>query len=556
MSAPTDIDRLVDGLQQHRAGRVDGAEAIYRQVLAENPRQGNALHLLGVLTLADGRLAECVGLLRRALGVRPDSQDTAQALSQAAAAAALLQLRAGAADEALWLAREATGCAPAVAEAWFAEGASLRALGQPMAAVAALQRAVRLDPRHAQAHLALGNAHGDVDEADLAATHLTEAIRLQPDLPEAHASLGFLLTGAGRLREAIAACDAAIALRPGFARAHWNRSFAHLLAGDFLPGWEDYEWRKRDARFAGDFPALPGREWTGEALTGKMLLVHAEQGLGDTIQFARYLPLLAARGARVVLACARPLITLLETVDGVAAAVDRAGRLPKYDLWVDQMSLPRLFATVIGSIPSPAGYLPGACAAPQSSAPLRVGLVWAGNPLHQNDRRRSIPSAALAPLFQVPGIDWVNLQVGARAGDFPDLPPPDGLTDFAATARVIATLDLVIAVDTSTAHLAGAMGRPVWLCLPAAPDWRWVLGRYDSPWYAAMRLFRQPFPGDWGSVIAQVRTALGRYRPRAIYDVASVASIDATAVATVPQIMSTTATLAGKPRMVERLVMS
>ncbi|MCW3476014.1 tetratricopeptide repeat protein [Limobrevibacterium gyesilva] len=618
-AAPTLVDRLVAALAAHRAGRIAEAGAGYRGVLDDDPAQPVALHLLGVLTLATGRAAEAVELLRRAMVERSNNEETRLALANALAAlgrhdeaiglyralladrpgnhAAMVNLAnalrdAGHAKEAIAICRQALATSPrlvpahvtlgsamlaagqvvpaigayrtavtlqpdfapaqigfalallrdnrvidalaaasravelqpGLAEAWFVRGAVERAMRRFEPAVASLRRAIAADPGHARAHLTLGNALLDRDDAAAAETHLRAAVALAPELPEAHASLGFLLAGAGRLDEAVAACDAAIRLRPEFAHAHWNRGCAHLLAGDFAPGWEDFEWRKRHDAFGHDFPALPGREWDGGPLEGRRLLVRAEQGLGDAIQFARYLPLLAAQGAVVLLACAPPLIALLQTLPGVAAVVAKDAALPPYDLWVDQMSLPRLIGTRLDSVPAPQGYL---AAAPERIAawePMRphrplVGLVWAGNPAHANDARRSMPTEALAPIVAVPGIDWMNLQIGGRGVELAirhRLPtPPPGLTDLAETAALVTTLDLVIAVDTAVAHLAGALGKPVWIMLPFAPDWRWMTGRSDSPWYASARLFRQDRPGDWAGVTARVATALtGRYGPR------------------------------------------
>jgi hypothetical protein len=331
-------------------------------------------------------------------------------------------------------------------------------------------------------------------------------------LAEAHASLGFVLTGLGRLGEAVAACDAAIALRPAFVQAHWNLAVAALLHGDFVRGFAEYEWRKRHDRFRRDFIDLPGPVWTGGDPEGRTILVHAEQGLGDTIQFARYLPLIAARGGRAVLACERPLIPLLASLPGVDV-VPKDAPLPRYDAWIDQMSLPHAFATRPDSILSPAGYLradPARVAAWRARLPpgRKVGVAWAGNPAHSNDRRRSLSGAALAPLLTLPGMHFVNLQVGAREGEagLPVLSP--ALTEYAETAAVVANLDLVVTVDTSVAHVAGALGVPCWVMLPHAPDWRWMLGRDDTPWYRSLRLFRQQQAGDWGGVIARVAAGL------------------------------------------------
>jgi tetratricopeptide (TPR) repeat protein len=624
---PTALDRLADALAEHRAGRRAPAEAGYRAALAADPEQPLAWHLLGRLLHEAGRDAEALPALRQALALHPDNAETRLALADATATnapqdaialyravlaarpghpAALVNLanalcRTGDAAAAIaacqaalelhpelaaahvtlgraWLtageshaaealaaATRAAAIAPGMAEAHFLRGVALAAHGRPQLAAEALLGCLARDPDHARAHLALANALIDQDRNGAAETHLRRAIALEPGLPEAHASLGFLLAAMGRLPEAIAACDAAIAARPGFVRAFWNKSVAQLLAGDFVQGWENYESRKRHDRFARDFSALPGREWQGETLEGHTLLVHAEQGLGDTIQFARYLPLLAARGARVVLACAAPLHGLLAPL---AETVPRDARLPPYDAWVDQMSLPRLFATQPHSIPAPCGYLR---AEPARSALWhadgtgrpRIGLVWSGNPAHHNDRRRSLPAAELAPLLAVPGIAWVSVQKGPRSGELARHGIADisaRLADFADTAGLLATLDLVIAVDTAVAHLAGALGRPCWVMLPHAPDWRWMTGRSDSPWYASHRLFRQDAPGDWRSVTARIGAELAGfaagYGARANSEVISMPSVPATPVTTMPHTMSTAATEAGNPLMVARLVMS
>jgi tetratricopeptide (TPR) repeat protein len=491
------------------SGDLAGAEAACRRALALAPSLPEAHLTLGSTLLAAGEVPGALAACRAAVALRP-----ASAAAHAGLAAALL--RADEADAALAAATHAIADAPGLAEAWFVRGAALRARGAFEAAVEALTLALELHPTHARAQLALGNAHLDLDRLACGEHHLRAALALDPRLLEAHASLGFLLAGCGRMAEAVAACEAAIRLRPDFARAHWNLSFALLLAGDFACGWEEYEWRKRHDRFARDFLTLPGREWQGEPLDGQTLLVHAEQGLGDTIQFARYLPLLAGRGAKVVLACAPPLLPLLRTMAGVTVA-PKGDPLPPYDVWVDQMSLPRLFGTMPETIPSPGGYLradPARIAAwpPGGATRPRVGIVWAGNPGHSNDARRSMPVEALAPILAVPGIEWTSLQVGPASAAittrFGIADHAAALTDFAATAALVAGLDLVIAVDTSTAHLAGAMGKAAWVMIPYAPDWRWMHGRDDSPWYASLRLFRQAAPGDWAGVAARVAAAL------------------------------------------------
>ncbi|MEO8714951.1 MAG: tetratricopeptide repeat protein, partial [Acetobacteraceae bacterium] len=425
-------------------------------------------------------------------------------------------LGAGTLPPALEAADAGLGEFPDEAELHFLRGTALNAMRRPDEAAASLARAVALDPGHARAWLNLGNACADLDRLEEAERHIRLACRLAPDLLEAHASLGFVLTSLGRLVEARAACATAIARAPECAQAHWNLATAALLEGDFATGFREYEWRKRHDRFRRDFIDLPGRVWNGETVDRLDVLVHAEQGLGDTIQLSRYLPLIAARGARVTLACEASLIPLLRRAPGLHAVVDNGARLPAYDLWIDQMSLPRVFDTMPDTIPAPGGWLvpdPVAVASIGASLPPgpRVGVVWAGNPNHSNDRRRSLPEWAVARLAEAFAAPLISLQLGPRAREaslhgFHEL--SDYLTDYAATAAAVAALDLVVCVDTSVAHVAGALGKPAWVMLPHAPDWRWMLGRDDTPWYRSLRLFRQPRPGDWASVIDRITEGL------------------------------------------------
>jgi len=459
----------------------------------------------GLLLLRAGQAVQAAELLASAVAALPEHEGARVNLVRAL-------LATGEPLRALEAADAALAALPNHAELHFARGTALNALGQPHAARDALRRAVALDPSHAPSQLNLGNACADLDDLEAAEHHIRAALHRDPTLVEAHASLGFALTSRGRLAEAIAACDAAIALRPDFVQAHWNLATAALLAGDFARGFAEYEWRKRHDRFRRDFVDLPGPVWTGDDPAGRTILVHAEQGLGDTIQFARYLPLIVARGGQAVLACERPLLPLLATVPSVLV-VAKDATLPRYDAWIDQMSLPHVFATRPDTISSASGYLladPALVARWRARLPhgRKLGLAWGGNPAHSNDQRRSLPPAAVARLLALGGGSVVNLQVGPRAGEagLPDLSP--FLTNYAETAALVANLDLVLTVDTSVAHVAGALGVPCWVMLPFAPDWRWMLGRDDTPWYASLRLFRQQRPGDWDGVIDAVAAAL------------------------------------------------
>jgi tetratricopeptide (TPR) repeat protein len=500
------VSALLGAIADQQAGRLGIAEEKLRGVLAHDPDEPSALFLLGSTLLALGRPAEAIQQLRESVAIRPHHREQRQALARA-----LLTLdRPG---EALDVLAPLAGHRMA-ADVQFLRGTALNSLGRPREAAAALQDATLAAPDHAEAHLNLGNALADLDDLVAAEAPMRRAIALRPDLAEAHASLGFLLTGRGDLPGAIAACERAIALRPDFALAHWNQGIAYLLGGQMAEGWDRYEWRKRRFPAAFDKPP-PGPQWQGEDLAGRRLLVLAEQGFGDTIQLCRYLPPLVAAGTQVILECAPALMGLLRCLPDITLIRPRGAR-PAYDFWVDQMSLPRLFGTTLETIPSPGAYLQAdwarqAAWAAARPAGLRVGLVWAGNPAHSNDRRRSAPAAALAPLLDAAPGAFVSLQVGPAAGDAAALGLADNaaaLTDFAETAALVAGLDLVITVDTAVAHLAGALGVPTWVMLPHAPDWRWLLHRADSPWYQSMRLFRQDRPGDWDGVIAQVASAL------------------------------------------------
>jgi tetratricopeptide (TPR) repeat protein len=575
---------IAAALEAERAGNFGDAERRYRAALADPASPPLAASRLGLLLLRGGRSAEAIAPLAAAAARRPEDASAhvnlagallaagrheearevartavllAPALAPAQATLAAARLAAGDAHGALAAADAALAMSPTHAEAWFTCGTALGALGDAEGAARAFETALDLAPDHARARLNLGNALASLDRQAEAEAALRQAIAADPTIPEAHASLGHLLAGMGRLDEAIAACDAAIALRPDFAQAYWNRSTARLLAGDFAGGWADYEWRRRHPSFAGDFSRSFAPAWRGEDIRGRTLLVEAEQGLGDTIQFARFAPLLRARGARVILAVAPTLRLLLEPL---AETADRDAP-PPHDVRVDQLSLPLLLGTTIETIP-PSPYLtaePAEVMAWRRTLPPRprVGLVWAGNPTHSNDRRRSLPEGALATLLgdaRLAHIGFVSLQRGAREGEY-DLPATlPGDADFSATGALVAALDHVVSIDSSVAHLAGALGVRVSLLLPAAPDWRWLLNRKDSPWYSGHWLHRQARPGEWAPVLASVADELARRYPNRAR--ISRASEAAAAVTTRPQAMSMKVTEADHPLSVAQLVRS
>jgi hypothetical protein len=341
---------------------------------------------------------------------------------------------------------------------------------------------------------------------------------LQPNYVEAHNNLGNVLRKQAHYAEARQSYDQALALRPGYVEALWNRSLLELLLGNYAEGWRDYEVRSR--RTINRPREFTQPLWRGEPLGGARILLHSEQGLGDTLQFLRYAPRVQAAGGTVLLLVPPGLQPLVAPLLGASDRVFSEESLPPFDLQCPLMSLPLAFQTALDSIPAEIPYLtvPGDALSraenfPWPSEGLRVGLVWSGNPQHANDRFRSMRPETLAPLLSLEHIHFFSLQVGVSAEGLENLPAcvtdlRPFITDMADTAALVSHLDLVITVDTAVAHLAGALAQPTWLLLPFAPDWRWLTAREDSPWYPTMRLLRQRQFGDWQSVMQRVRVEL------------------------------------------------
>ncbi len=351
------------------------------------------------------------------------------------------------------------------------------------------------------------------------------AAEVEPDFAEARKNLANALKDQGRCKEAIESYRQAIRIDPDYAEAHWNLSLTLLLDGRFSEGWQQYGWRHKVNLGSGTYPHRYDMPlWDGAQFHGKRLLVHYEQGFGDTIQFVRYLPMVKARGGTVILEARKPLAMLFYRSLGVDEIVP--GSLEhrpnvEADFHISVMDLPAIFGTTVETIPASVPYLhPDPCRVEYwrnrlSSDKFKVGLVWGGSVTHGNDRRRSCKLAQFEPLFTVPGIGFYGLQKGPQAAQADLLGTEmelinlgDELDDLDDTAAVIENLDLMISVDTSVAHLAGAIGGPVWTLLPFSPDWRWMLGRDDSPWYPTMRLFRQETPDRWDTVFESVTEEL------------------------------------------------
>ena len=397
-------------------------------------------------------------------------------------------------------------------------------------------------PNYPEAHLNLANLLRQNSRLDEATEHYQQALVLRPHFAEAHAGLGLVLYQQNQLEKAASCHRQALALRPDDATTHKNYGWVLLKQGDLAAGFREYEWRWKIKDFPVKPPPFRQPWWDGGDLTGRTLLLHAEQGFGDTLQFIRYAPMLRQRGAQVILECPHELKRLLKGLDGLDYVFGPGDERPDFDLHAPLLSLPYLFGTTLATVPAPTPYLappPGLAAVwaerlPPTQGP-RVGLVWAGNPRrHQPDwtavdRRRSLALELLSPLGQSLGIQWVSLQKDRR----PELEPPSldwnlidlmpDVTDFADTAALIANLDLVIGVDTAVLHLAAAQGKPAWLLSRFDGCWRWLHDRNDSPWYPSLRLFRQSQPDDWESVIINVKNAffshleIGQVRQKASF---------------------------------------
>ena len=564
MPAPPSLpETLPEAVRLHQSGRLDEAAALYARILEAVPLHPDALHLLGVVRAQTGRPGEAVALVAQAVALNPASVAYRTNLTKAArgdeGAVGPALLRAGDGlfdrgrpDAAAVCYRAAAAHRPDDPVAWGNLAQALRNAGRAAEALVPMGRASRLDPDDRQVAALLGGLHFALGDLPAAEAVYRALVASRPDDPASRLGQADVVKCAGRFEEAMALYRRTLGLEPANATAFFNlgvtasdlalgraaiENFGRaamlapdhvdarfnlgcqmLAAGNWEHGWREFEWRLRRGV---PVPDRGEARWTGEPLEGRSIRLYAEQGHGDGIQFIRYAPLVAARGGRVLVECPAPLVTLFETVDGVHS-VHPLGEAPDADFQCPLMSLPHVFGTRLESLPARVPYVKADPARVahwrarmDGGTELRVGLVWAGNAQFRGDHLRSPGLAVLRPLLDVPGVRFFGLQVGEGRGDLDRVPVPDGLcdlggevTDFADTAAVMASLDLVIASCTGSAHLAGALGVPVWVLLAYAPDWRWMHGREDSPWYPTARLFRQRRYGDWAVGAARAAAAL------------------------------------------------
>ena len=476
-------EALQSALRHHNSGNLAEAERLYREILKQEPHHAESLHLLGVIAFQAGRADAAQELIQQAIALNPSAPEFHSNL-----------------------------------------GNVLKAVGSPEEAMACYRRALALRPDFPDAYYNIGNAHLNEERFDEAIACFQESLRLRPNYAPACVNLGNAFRSLGRIAEAIDSYDRVPRDAADFAESRWNRAIAILLSGDLARGWEEYECRWNLERAKSLRRNFKEPVWDGSPIDGRTILIHAEQGYGDTIQFIRYAPLVATQGARVVVECQAHLVTLISKMRGIERVVAAGDPLPAFDFHVPLLSLPRIFGTTLENVPAPTSYLHSDPALAHrwtvrlrgETTRLKVGLVWAGG---TSDPKRDCSLAMLGELAGTPDTVFVSLQKGTAAAQA--VSPPAGmslidanqwLNDFADTAAAISQLDLIVSVDTSVLHLAGALGRPAWGLLRFAPDWRWLLGRTDNPWYPSVRLFRQELPGSWQAPISAIAMELVKWR--------------------------------------------
>lgn len=497
-------------------GRKNEAKVAYREALRLRPRFPEALLNLGNLYYDEGEWAQAVACCREALRVRPDYARAWCNLGNALQMLGALREATACYERSLALDPKTVAAQHNLGNAWMSRRDARKA-------EKCFRSALAMDEMRAEHHNSLGNALYQQRIEEEAEQCYRRALKLKPDYALAHTNLANVLMQRGRRGEMLSHYERAVELDPESAGSHYNLGLAYLREGRCEQGWREHEWRWDFRELRLEKRKLSARPWKGQALHGDTILLHAEQGLGDTLQFVRYAPLVAERGGVVVLEVQPALARLLRGLPGVRRVMARGEALPEFAWECPLMSLPLAFGTTSATIPREIPYVRAhaeeVAAARQrwQGGGLRVGIAWAGNPRHRRDRERSMPLRELGPLAEVPDISWFSLQKGAavrqmgQAGSV--LPLEDassGSRDLAETAALVATLDLVISVDTAIAHLAGAMGMPVWVVLPQLADWRWMDEREDSPWYPTARLYRQQVRGEWSRPVLQMVEELQR----------------------------------------------
>ena len=579
-------DLLGQAFRNQQDGKLREAAALYRRALKQNPNHGVALHMLGVISYQCGDPDEAVILVSKAVQLHPNdpeihnnlgiilnnlshfdaaiehfdqalklrpnypealnnkgnallgqdalenSQDCYQRAISLAPNYAQARANLGAVlmkmehhESAKTVLESVLNMAPNDPNVLSNYSATLKDLGKYEEALSAANKALSIDPNHFQAINNRGLALQCLNKLADAEASFNAVLRIQPKYAEAYMNLGLTLLLQNRLDDAVEALNHGIEIEPQHPELHLNLGLALLQKGDFLNGWEEYEWRWKMPNFRAFAPHLKAPMWSGEEFRGQTLHIHAEQGFGDTLQFARYVPLVAKSGSKVIFECPKSLSSLFENAGGWEDISIVSEAPIACDAHIPLLSLPRILKTSLETIPADIPYL---SATPQSRKEwtdriggdclLKVGLVWKGSHRHERDAWRSPGISGLKQLLDVPGVHWVSLQKDDEIEDLKSEGVSEGIVvlgnsfrNFSDTAAALANLDLVISPDTAVAHLAGALGIPVWVLIPHASDWRWLCDRSDSPWYPTMKLWRQPSAGNWQSVIEDLAVALQKH---------------------------------------------
>lgn len=506
---------LGDVLRQ--LGALKEAIVCFYHVLRLQPNSVEALNQIGGILRENGEARTAIGYHEQAVKLAARKAESLVLLARA-------QSAAGDRNKAITLCREAVRAQPDFVSAYGEWANLLHAQKNHRAAKSILRKALAMDANYAEGYNTLGVIAEEENRLDEARSLLEKAIALRPEFPEAYNNLGLVGWAQGRCEDARAAYERALAARPGYIEARWNLALSQLIAGEYREGWHNYEarWQRERAPRRFEQPL-----WQGEPLAGRRILLHAEQGLGDTVQFLRFVPQVVAAGGKVILDVQRRVLPLARELAGVEAVVAEGQPHPEFDLHCPLMSLPLALGVTLENLPAAVPYLrvPAVSLArarrigwPEDRG-LRVGLSWTGSTKNALNPARSILLKELAPLFELEDVHFYSLQMSrgveqlhAYRNSVVDLAGDQN--HLADAAAIIEQLDLVITVDTMVAHLAGALGWPCWTLLPFMPDWRWLRGREDSPWYPSMRLFRQSRQGDWAPVVAAVRAALELMRSR------------------------------------------
>jgi tetratricopeptide (TPR) repeat protein len=498
----------------HQAGNVAAAEQLYRQILQQQPQNVDALSMMGVICCQRGNLEQGILLYRQALAIRPEHREARENLNLA-----LWKQGKCLMDEAIANFNLAINFEPGNVQVHNVLASIHLEQGQYEPAITLYQQSLATNSSNIVALHGIASALQLQGKSSAAIHFYRQALALQPDHLDSLIGLSKALLDQGDLAEALSLVNRAIALSPNHAIARYNRALMLIQQGDFQAGFADYEWRFK----TGEFPPCPFKQpvWDGKPLAGRTLLLHAEQGLGDTLQFIRYAAIATQSGGRVIFTCHRPLIRLLSTLPGIEEVIPMGLPLPAFDVYAPLLSLPTILGTTLETVPRSVPYIDppasnwqlpiAATSSNNSPQALKVGIVWAGGNLYKQNYRRSLSLKQFESVLAVPNIAFYSLQKGIPQLEIAELgwesrlyDLNNHLTDMADTATAIAQLDLVITVDTSVAHLAGALGKPVWLLLSHVADWRWLSDRDTTPWYPTMRLFRQPHPEDWQALMQQV----------------------------------------------------